>query len=371
MCPGTYPKIVSEKNNDMKEDAPAIHVALAAYGMSARVFHAPLLQAHPGFHLHSVLQRSKNDAQQKYADLDIVSDYQTLISNKAVELVIVNTPEYLHYEMAAQALEAGKHVVVEKAFTPSVKEAQQLIELAKKQKKILSVFQNSRWHGDFLTIQKIVANKLLGSLVSYEAYYNRFRNGIDVGNWKEEDHPGTGVLYNLGSHMIDQVLLLFGWPEAIQADLDVQRPGGQVEDYFDLKLFYQRLKVTLRSSYLAKEPGPRYVLHGTLGSYTKYGADPQEAHLKAGRSPLEAEWGTEPPENWGRINTEVGGLPIRGNIETMPGSYLDYYDSIYQAIREGKEVAVKAEQALQVIAIIEAAYQSHQGKRRVPLPPPP
>ncbi|MDF9798912.1 scyllo-inositol 2-dehydrogenase (NADP+) [Catalinimonas alkaloidigena] len=355
----------------MKKNEPVINTALAAYGMSGRVFHAPLLDAHAGFKLHSILQRSKNDARQKYPDLKVVSDYQALLDNEAVELIIVNTPEYLHYEMASQALEAGKHVVLEKAFTPTTSEARQLIDLAQKQAKMLSVFQNSRWHGDFLTIKQVVDHKLLGELVDYEAHYDRYRNYVEENNWKEEPHPGTGVLYNLGSHMIDQVLVLFGWPQSVQADIRIQRPGGKVEDNFELILAYDQLKVTLKSSYLVREPGPRYVLHGSKGSFVKHGADPQEALLKSGRSPLEEGWGQEKKGHWGKINTDINGLHMQGEVETLPGSYLGYYDSIYAAIREGKEPEVKASQAMQVIAIIEAAIKSNKENRKIFLEAPP
>ena len=347
-----------------------ITVALAAYGMSGRVFHAPLLHHHPGFHLHTVLQRNSRDASDRYPGLETVASYQDILNNEAIELVIVNTPEYLHFIMAQQALEAGKHVVVEKAFTPTSDEAQALIELAQAQGKVLSVFQNSRWHGDFLTIQEVIKKKLIGTLVNYEAHYDRYRPSVVPGQWKEEDHPGTGVLYNLGSHMIDQVLVLFGWPEAVLADLRVQRPAGKVMDNFDLTLFYNSLKVSLKSSYLVREPGPRYVLHGTAGSFVKYGADPQEAHLAAGRSPLEAGWGVESAASWGKINTQWQDLHLEGTVETIPGSYLGFYDNIHAALRQGEALAVKPEEARQVIAIIEAAHTSFEQQRKVNLPSP-
>ena len=348
-----------------------INVALAAYGMSGSVFHAPLLNDHAGFHLHSVWQRNRRDVLERYPEVIVVRAYQDILSNSDVELVVVNTPEPTHVALAQEALEAGKHVVVEKAFTPTTQEANMLIDLARKQGKVLSVFQNSRWHGDFLTIRKIVENKLLGKLVAFEAHYDRFRNYVEQNNWKEEKHPGTGVLYNLGSHMIDQALVLFGLPEAVQADLSIQRPGGNVVDNFELLMFYDSLKVTLKSSYLVREAGPRYVLHGTDGSFVKYGTDPQEARLKAGGSPREEDWGTEPKEQWGKINTQLGSLHVEGHVETIPGSYMGFYDNIYAAIRKGEGLEVKPKQAIQVISIIEAAYQSHREQRRIAIHAPP
>ena len=344
-----------------------IHVGMAAYGLSGRVFHGPLLTAHPGFHLQTILQRSRQDARQQYPDIQIARAFEDLLADSAIELVIINTPEHLHTEMARQALLAGKHVVVEKAFTPTVREAQSLIALAREQCKVLSVFQNSRWHGDFLTIKKVLEQNLLGEVVEYEAHYDRFRNYIQPDSWKEDPLPGTGVLYNLGSHMIDQVLVLFGWPEAVMADLRIQRPGGRVHDNFEIVLHYPQLKVTLKSSYLVREPGPRYVLQGTEGTFMKYGADAQESLLKAGRSPLEEGWGSEPKELWGKLNSQVQGLHFEGQLETIPGSYLGYYDNIYKAIRTNAALAVTPEQAMQTIAIIEAAQRSHEEKRVVVL----
>lgn len=335
-----------------------INVGLAAYGMSGKVFHAPLITAHEGFRLHTILQRSQQDAQEKYSEVKVVRDFADILKDTDIELILINTPEHTHFEMAKQALLAGKHVIVEKAFTPTTQEAHTLIELAREQDKLLSVFQNSRWHGDFLTIKKIIEDNLLGQLVEYEAHYDRYRNFIQSHTWKEEPKLGTGVLYNLGSHMIDQALVLFGWPHSVMADIRIQRPGGRVDDNFELILHYDQLKVTLKSSYLVREPGPRYVLYGTDGTYVKYGADLQEAALKSGRSPLEEGWGIEPEEQWGKLNTQLNGLHFVGKIETIPASYLGFYDNIHAAIRGQKELLVKPEQALQTIAIIEAAIKS-------------
>lgn len=351
----------------MNYQEDCINVGLAAYGLSGSVFHAPLLSAHSGFHLHTIVQRSRQDAKEKYTDVKIARSFAEMLADEAIELVVVNTPEHLHFEMAQQALQAGKHVVVEKAFTTTVQEAKTLIDLAKQQGKMLSVFQNSRWHGDFITLKKIIENNLLGQLVDYEAHYDRFRNFVQSDSWKEEPYPGTGVLYNLGSHMIDQVLVLFGWPEAVMADLRIQRPGGKVHDNFEVVLHYDQLKVTLKSSYLVREPGPRYVLQGVNGTFMKFGGDAQEAMLKAGHSPLEAGWGTEPPELWGKLNTEVEGLHFEGKVETLPGSYMGFYENIYAVIKEKGDLEVKPEQAMQTIAIIEAAHQSHEEKRIIPL----
>lgn len=344
-----------------------IPVGLASYGMSGHVFHAPLISSNPQFQLRKILERSSNKSQQRYPEATVVRSFEELLRDDTLELIIVNTPNALHLPMAQQALEAGKHVVLEKPFTVTGQEAQTLIDIAKSHNRMLSIFQNRRWDGDFLTVQKVVREKLLGHLVEYEAHYDRFRNYVEANTWKEEAGPGSGILYNLGSHMIDQALVLFGNPDAVTAEIGTQRPGGKIDDYYHITLHYPEHRVILKSSYLVREAGPRYILHGTLGSFLKYGLDPQEEALKAGQLPTMLNWGKEEKETWGLLNTELNGLPFKGNIETLPGDYSFYYQNIYEVIREGKELAVKPEESLAGIKVIEAAIQSHQEKRTVKL----
>lgn len=344
-----------------------LHVGLASYGMSGEVFHAPLLSSHSGFRLAKVVERKTERARIKYAQIQSVRTYDELLADAGIDLIVVNTPNYLHYEQALQALEAGKHVVVEKPFTVTVQEAQTLIDLAREKNLILSVFQNRRWDGDFMTVQQVVANNLLGSLVEFEGHYDRYRNFVEANTWKEETGPGSGILYNLGSHMIDQSLVLFGLPEAVTADIRIQRPGGKIDDSYDIRLDYPSLRVILKSGYLVREPGPRYTLLGTEGTFHKYGLDPQEDALKAGRLPTEKNWGVEEKEFWGKINTQIGTLHLTGQVETIPGAYLHFYANVFEAITQGKPLAVQAEQALQVIRIIEASMQSSQLRQTVKL----
>ena len=351
----------------MTEATTPIIVGLASYGMSGLVFHAPLLSAHSGFRLTTVLERSANKSQQRYPEVKVVRSFDELVQDQALELIVVNTPNQLHLDMARQALEAGKHVILEKPFTVNSHDAQTLINLAKANNRMLSVFQNRRWDGDFLTVQQVLKQNLLGKLVEYEAHFDRFRNYIEANTWKEEAVPGSGILYNLGSHMIDQALVLFGKPTAVTAELGIQRPHGKVDDYYHITLHYPTLRATLKSSYLVREAGPRYILHGTEGSFLKYGLDPQEDALKAGRVPTEANWGIEEKNYWGTLNTQINNLHFQGAIQTLPGSYQNFYESIYAAIREGKAPAVKPEEAMLGIQIIEAALQSNQEKRTVNL----
>ncbi len=342
-----------------------ITTALLSYGMSGEVFHAPLLSAHPGFRIKTILQRKSESSKQHYPGVHVVRNLDDILGDPQIELVIVNTPNETHFDYAAKALEAGKHVVVEKPFTNTTLEAQELIALAKKKNRMLSVFQSRRWDGAFMTLKNIIASGALGKIVEYEAHYDRFRNYVAANTWKEEPGPGCGILYNLGSHMLDQVLVLFGKPEWVTATIGIQRPGGKVPDYYDLRLECDGLNVIVKSSYLVREPGPFYVVHGVNGSFVKYGIDPQEEALKLHQVPGTAGWGTEPEKFWGKLNTEIEGLHYEGKIETLPGNYIGFYQSIYETIREGKELAVKPEQALQVIQLIETANKSNAERRSV------
>jgi scyllo-inositol 2-dehydrogenase (NADP+) len=334
-----------------------IRVGILAYGMSGKVFHAPLLHVNSGYDIVKIMQRSGNASLEKYPYAEIVHDADEIFHDKSIDLVIINTPDHTHYEYTKLALKAGKHVVVEKPFILDVDDGLRLIELAQKEKKILTVFQNRRWEGDFLTVQKVIKEKLLGRLVFYEARFDRFRNYIRD-SWKEKPENKTGMLYNLGSHLIDQALVLFGMPDAVFADIRKQRTGSMVDDFFDLDLIYQDVKVGLKGSYLVREPGPRFVLHGTEGSFVKYGTDPQEEALTNGRYPDEINWGRENEESWGILNTIVNGVQYRGKYETLPGCYQEFYNTLYDSITKGKALAVMPEESLDVIRIIQAAYKS-------------
>ena len=334
-----------------------IRTGILSFGMSGKVFHAPLLHVNPGYTITKIMQRSANDATETYPYVQIVRSVEDIILDPDIDLVLVNTPDHTHYEYTRAALEAGKHVVVEKPFILEISEGTELIELAEKKGKILTVFQSRRWEGDFLTVKDIISQGLVGRLVEYEAHFDRFRNFIRD-SWKEKPENKTGTLYNLGSHLIDQALVIFGFPDAVYADIRKQRTGSLVDDLFDLSLFYPGVKVTLKSSYLIREPGPRFMLHGTEGSYIKHGADPQEEALNKGHFPDEPGWGKEPEENWGLLNTTLNGMHYIGRIETLPGCYQEFYYKLYDTLVNGAALPVNPADSLAGIRIIRAAYES-------------
>lgn len=335
-----------------------ISTALLSYGMSGEIFHAPLLTAHPGFMLTKIYERSKDRAQKRYPGTVIVRSLDEILHDDAIELVVVNTPHDTHYDLTVKVLKAGKHCIVEKPFVNTSGEGEELIKMAKEAHRVLSVFQNRRWDGDFMTIREIVKSEILGPVAEFEAHYDRYRPEVDHLTWKEGSGPGSGILYNLGAHMIDQALALFGMPDHVSAVVGIQREGGTSPDYYDVRLIYKGHTAIVKSSYLVREPGPRYVINGFKGSFIKYGIDPQEQALKEGGTPGSPGWGLESKEAWGVINTQMGRLHFDGRIETLPGNYLGYYDNIYSALRNGDELAVTAKDALAVIRIIELASRS-------------
>jgi scyllo-inositol 2-dehydrogenase (NADP+) len=338
-----------------------ISTAICSFGMSGKVFHAPFIDRHPGFQLYAVWERSKKITEQFYPGIKSFSSLDEMLADKKIELVIINTPNYSHYEYAKKALLAGKHIVVEKPFTVTLAEAQELVMLAEKHGTLISVFQNRRWDSDFQTVKKVITENLLGEIVEAELHYDRYNPVLSPKAHKETPGPGTGVLYDLGSHLVDQAVFLFGKPAAVFADLNILRPGSQVHDYMELLMYYPRLRVRLKSGYFVREAPPAYMIHGVNGSFFKSRADVQEVKLQAGEKPGEG-WGMEPDEEKGLLHTEVNGEVVRKRIDTVAGNYGGFYQSVFEAIRNNKEPVVKPGEALLVMRIIEAANESSRTK---------
>lgn len=347
-----------------------INVGIVGYGLAGEVFHAPIINSVDNLNLSKIVSSRKEaveKVQKKYPDTKVIPSFELLLEDPSIDLVVIGTPNTCHFELAKRALMRGKHVVVEKPFTVNSRDSDELIELSRKIGKILTVNQNRRWDSDFLTVKKIIEKGFLGSIVEYEAHFDRFRRDIKPNAWREDDIPGSGMLYDLGSHLIDQAQCLFGLPNEIYCDIDIKRNGGKVDDYFEMILYYESVKVILKSSMLAREPLPHFTIHGDKGSYIKYGMDVQENHLKSGYSPLSIDnWGEEPSELWGTINTDIEGVHFIGKIESEKGNYRTFYENVYRAILGEEELIVKPREARNTIRIIELALESNKLKSRIP-----
>ena len=344
-----------------------IKTALCSFGMSGWVFHAPFIDLHEGFELYAVWERSKNLAQEKYAAILTYRTYEELLADASIELVVVNTPNYTHFDLAKKALQAGKHVIVEKPFTITVAEGEELIALAKDKNKLISVYQNRRFDSDYLTIKDVLDKKLLGEVVEAEFRFDRYSEILSYKIHKETPGAGTGNLYDLGSHLIDQALQLFGWPKAVFADIFAIRAISKVDDYFELILFYDKLRIRIHSIYLAREASIGYIFHGTKGSFIKPKTNVQEIALVNHQKPNAPNWGVEPEEDWGLLHTEIDGEIVREKIPSLSGHYMNYYEGVYNAIVNNLPLPVQADEALAVVKIIEAAYKSNAAKKVVEL----
>ena len=343
-----------------------VAMGLIGYGMAGSVFHAPLITAVDGLELGKVVSSDAVKVRRDYPDVDVVADVRELLADQAIDAVVVASPNPTHYHYAKQALLAGKHVVVDKPFAIRVAEAEELIELAGQKGLLLSVFQNRRYDNDFLTVRKVLDEDLLGELTIYEAHYDLFRPQIST-KWKEHAGEGSGALYDLGPHLIDQAVQLFGEPRTVFADLAKQRPGAEVDDYFHLILGYGALRVVLVSGWVVRQPGPHFQLHGTKGSLVKYGFDPQQPDLQKGLRPGHPRWGRDAEEFYAQLSIGRDVTAV-SRIETIPGCYETYYKGLYAAIAAGAPLPVKAGEALVALKVIEAALISDREKRVVEFP---
>lgn len=344
-----------------------LKVGLLGYGFAGRIFHAPVISAVEELALTKVVERSSEKSKERYPLVEVVRNAQSLYQDPDIDLIVVATPSIDHYSFARNALLAGKHVVVEKPFTTTSAEADELMGLAREQGKVISVFHNRRWDGDYLTVRKVLQAGFLGRISEAELRWDRFSPHVSARRWRDAgEKPGSGVFYDLGVHLIDQALCLFGRPESITADIRTQRDGAGADDGFEATLGYpDRLKVRLRSSLLVRQPGPRYSMHGTEGSFVKYGEDGQEDALKTGSTPLSPGYGIEPRESYGKLDAMIGGVRFVGNVETLPGGYQHYYRNVARHIMGLEELEVKPEEARDAIRLIELGLLSGKEGRTV------
>lgn len=355
--------------------ATTLRVALIGYGLAGSVFHAPLIAATAGLSVSAIVTSSparQQQARQDFPAAEILPDAATLwLQASRYDLAVIATPNRTHVPLGMAALHAGLPVVIDKPLAASVADAEQLLILSQQTGKLLTVFQNRRWDNDFLTVRQLLADGLLGRVTRFESRFDRYRAEPRAGAWRESAavEEAGGLLFDLGSHLIDQAVQLFGPPQQVYAEMEQQRPGAQVDDDTFVALAFEHgVHAHLWMSVVARRAGPRFRVSGLRGTYEKWGLDPQEEALRVGRRPGEPAWGQEPREQWGRLSTDVGGIHFDGTVETLHGSYERYYALLREALVTGGAAPVDSLDALQTLQIIEAAQQSARQKSTVNIP---
>jgi predicted dehydrogenase len=342
-----------------------LNVALLGFGLAGSVFHAPLVAAVPGLRLHTVVSRDAGKVHAVHPQARVLADPAAAFSDPDLDLVVVATPNDTHAPLALAALAAGKHVVVDKPFALDVRQAQAMIDAADAAGRVLGAFHNRRWDADFLALRGLLDAGALGEVAELHSHFDRFRPQVPD-RWRDREGPGSGLWYDLGPHLVDQVLQLFGPPLAVHADLARQRDGAQAVDYFHVQLRYPRLRAVLHAGALVPGHGLRFAVHGTGGSWLKHGLDPQEDALRAGAMPGGADWGRDPrPGTWLRVDDD-------GSVQEAPspapaGDYPAFYAGMRDAIRNGTPPPVTAADALRVMRVIEAGLLSDARRGEIPL----
>lgn len=345
----------------------AIKTAICSFGLSGRVFHAPFLNINPLFNLYAVVERTEKKAQKIYPKIISYDSIDEMLNDTSIELVIVNTPNYTHFEFAKKALEAGKNVIIEKPFSFNVQEAEHLVNLSKEKKLFLTVYHNRRYDSDFKTVKKVLDKGLLGDIVYANFRFERYKPELSIKKHKEGEERGGGIVYDLGPHIIDQALTLFGMPQEIFAHLAKQREGSTVVDAMKVCMYYNNLTVELHAGYFNREQLPAYVLQGKKGSFFKARGDVQEALLERGTLPIKNGWAVELGSNAGLIHTEIDGKIINEKIPSEIGNYMEYFDQVAYAIRNNSTFSITAEDGLNSIKIIEAIYLSNDQRKVINL----
>lgn len=340
-----------------------LRAGLIGFGLAGRYFHAPLIVA-AGIELRAVSTSRKDEVHASYADAAVVDSADELIAREDVDLVVIASPNPVHVPHARAALLADKHVAVDKPLSITSAQARSLATLARERRRKLAVFQNRRWDSDFLTIRALLATQQLGDVVSYRARWDRYRPAV-ADRWRERPAPGSGMLYDLGSHLIDQALCLFGRPHWIQADVFAQRAGALVDDGFEILMGKDALRICLGVSSLAAPGDWRYCIHGTRGSFLKPGLDPQEEQSRAGMKPDDPRFGIEPASMAGTLVDGPSGTSQ--SIASHAGRWVTFYELLRQSIQNDEPEPVTAAEAGITLEIIEAAQRSSSEGRRIDL----
>ena len=343
-----------------------IGTALLSYGMSGRYFHAPFIRVLEGFSLVGCLQRKPGFFMSDFPQAKSYATLEEVLNDPEIELVVVNTPNNTHFEFTAQALMAKKHVLVEKPMAIDAQEAVALKELANKNNRLLTVYHNRRWDGDFITVKERLESGLLGKLIVAEFHADRFRPELSTKAHKETAQPGSGLLLDWGPHLVDQSLQLFGMPEKVSAYLALTRPGSVVDDLFDITLFYQGFTVRLRSGFYVMYSPASYILHGTKGSYIQGRSNIQEQQLLKGKNPLDKDFGLDNLSGMLQYEDKEGNRH-QSEIPLSSGNYIEFYNRLFGAIREKGSLPVNTEEAISVMKILDAAAESNRTGSIIPL----
>lgn len=354
-----------------------IGVGVIGFGLATRVFHAPFVSAVPGLKLVAIMERTGDAVAKEYPEAKTVRSVEELLGDGEIQVIVVATPNETHYRLAKQALEAGKHVVIDKPFAATSAEAAELIELAGSKGVRVMPFHNRRWDGDFLTVQKLLGSGDLGRLVTFESHFDRYRPILREGTWKEAQGTANGLLMDLGPHLVDQAVALFGMPATVTASVRTDRDDTRIEDAFDIALGYPEyegrgLLVWCRSSMLACDNAPRFLLHGTGGSFRKHGLDPQEPTILAGaKVPRlgEGEWLREEEGAWGTLTVAPvladPGTLVRTQVRTELGDYRHFYANVRDAVNGTAELVVPSAAGMQVVRLLGLARVSSAEGRTV------
>lgn len=347
--------------------ASFIRTGICSYGMSGKLFHAPFIHAHPGYELSAIVERHNHDSKERYPEAKLYRSVDELCADKELQLIVVNTPTHLHFEQAKMVLQAGKHLVIEKPFAVTVKEAEELTALAAKNKLFISVYQNRRYDGDYRAVKNVIQQGLLGELREAEIRYDRYRPAFGGKQHKEGDMPGAGILFDLSPHLVDQAIQLFGFPKAVFADIWKMREDVVAPDYFEILFYYDKLRVRLKATCIARETTYAYTLHGMKGSFLQQRSDMQEQQLQAGEKPSLENWCPAPASPDGLLHTEINGEVIRKETTSSPGNYMGYYDDVYKALTGQGPNPVPAADGIKNMRIIEAALESFASGKIVSL----
>jgi len=370
-----------------------IGVGVVGFGLGGRVFHAPFVNAVTGLRLAAIMQRKGDEAAKAYPAAKIARSFEELLADKSIELVVVSTPNETHFALAKQALQAGKHVVIDKPFAATSEEALELGRIAKSKGLLVIPFHNRRWDGDFQTVRKLLQQGAVGRLVTFESHFDRFRPIPRENTWKEAENPANGMLFDLGPHLVDQVLALFGAPDAITASVRADRDQTAIEDAFDITLSYpaghgssgnagsptsglgslgsKGLLAHCRTSYLACDNAPRFLLHGTTGSFRKHGLDPQEPKLVGGaKVPVQGSqevWLQENESAWGTLTVAPDPANpdtlVTRQVKTELGDYRGFYANVRDAILGKAPLVVTPEDGYRLTRLLELARESSKEGR--------